>query len=65
MDDGLARAMSVMSSQRATSGCGWSLRLNNYEQRPREVPFSFATFLLGKQIFQRSIEATIAEKILR
>ena len=44
-----ARAMSVMRIQRATSGCGWLKRWNDYEQRPREVPFLFVTFSLGTQ----------------
>ena len=48
-DGGLARAMSVMRIQRATQRCGWLKRWNDYRQRPREVPFSFVTFLLGKQ----------------
>ncbi len=49
MDGGLARAEDVMSSQRATVGCGWLKRLNDYEQRPREAPFLFVTFSLGEQ----------------
>ena len=57
MDDGLARAEDVMSSQRATVGCGWLKRLNDYEQRPREVSFLFATFSLDKQRESRSFNS--------
>ena len=48
-DDGLARAEDVMSSQRAHNArVGSSLKIIT-SSRPREVPFSFVTFLLGKQ----------------
>ena len=49
MDDGLARAEDVMSSQRAHNArvaCTLKIFIRS---RPREVPFLFVTFSLGKQ----------------
>ena len=40
MDARSARALSVTRSPRATFDFGQAQRLNNYDQRPREVPFS-------------------------
>jgi len=49
MDARLARAEDVMSSQRARAVAG-NLNLRAvYDRRPREAPFSFASFLLGEQ----------------
>ena len=66
MDDGLCRRICVtqIPSARKTAH-GDNVRINNTVARRAGVPFSFATFLLGKQKksrFKNSIEVN-AQKI--
>ena len=49
MDDGRAASAAVMAASGALTAAGYSRVQNTDEQRPREAPFSFASFLLGEQ----------------
>ncbi|MBQ9497058.1 MAG: hypothetical protein IJR52_05735, partial [Selenomonadaceae bacterium] len=49
MDDGLARVMSVTRIQRARRARVVLTFKPRTSSRPREAPFSFASFLLGEQ----------------
>ncbi|MBR3498333.1 MAG: hypothetical protein IKO05_04995 [Selenomonadaceae bacterium] len=49
MDDGRAASDAVMASSGAHQVAGYLNRRITSDQRPREAPFSFASFLLGEQ----------------